>query len=135
MINQGEVVVGRAIALEDIPRGGILDVVVSSNGVVCARTHAPEILDMDAMTWSCMVCGTVRPDAQISVAKRMVPGLEDMFPLGACVNVRFCNDRPECSAAANTEGVWPVPGAAPVAGRCDPATGLHSTPHRGCVLR
>lgn len=46
----------------------------------------------DSMTWTCHVCGDERPDAKISVAKH---------PLGiAVVNVRFCNDRPDCAAKA-----------------------------------
>jgi hypothetical protein len=62
--------------------------------------------DFDSMTWTCMVCGDERPDAVISVAYRPIPGLEDRFPEGARVNVRFCNDRPDCAATAHGEGPW-----------------------------
>jgi hypothetical protein len=58
-----------------------------------------------SMTWTCMVCGDERPDAAISVAHRPLRGLEDRFP-DARVNVRYCNDRPTCAAAAHAEGPW-----------------------------
>ncbi len=75
----------------------------------------------DALSWTCMVCGEERPDAQISVAKRPVPGLEDMFPSPdeladpqnldkfagrAYANVRYCNDREDCSRIAHEDGPW-----------------------------
>lgn len=56
-------------------------------------------------TWSCMVCGAERQDLEISVAYRPVVGLEDMFP-AARWQVRYCNDRDECRAAATAPGTW-----------------------------
>lgn len=53
-----------------------------------------------------MVCGEERPDSAISVAHRPVRGLEDRFPAGARFNVRYCNDRPDCTARAHEEGPW-----------------------------
>lgn len=53
-----------------------------------------------------MVCGEERPDAQISVAYRPILQLPDQFP--ECRwNVRYCNDRPACTAAACAAGPWP----------------------------
>lgn len=49
-------------------------------------------LDFDSMTWTCHVCGDERPDAQISVATHQVGFAE--------VNVRYCNDRSECTKKA-----------------------------------
>lgn len=60
---------------------------------------------MDALTWTCMVCRDQRPDAVISVAYRPLKGMETSFP-GARVNVRYCNDRPECVAYAHGDGHW-----------------------------
>jgi hypothetical protein len=62
-------------------------------------------LDFNAMTWTCMVCSDERPDALISVAHRPIPNLESMFP-DARVNVRYCNDRPECAGVAHAPGPW-----------------------------
>lgn len=62
--------------------------------------------DFDAMTWTCMVCRDERPDARISVAYRPTPGMEDRFPDGARMNVRYCNDRPACAAVAHERGPW-----------------------------
>lgn len=62
-------------------------------------------LDFDRMTWTCMVCGDERPDAQIGVAYRPLRGMEDGFP-GTRVNVRYCTDRPACAATAHAEGPW-----------------------------
>jgi hypothetical protein len=69
------------------------------------------VIDINALTWTCMVCRDERPDAAISVAHRPLRGLEHMFP-GARVNVRYCNDRPQCAATAHEPGPWRKPGAA-----------------------
>jgi hypothetical protein len=66
-------------------------------------------LDPDTMTWTCMVCGDERPDAAISVAHRPIPRLEDLFPDGGHINVRYCSDRPVCAAEAHAEGPWISP--------------------------
>lgn len=51
-------------------------------------------------TWTCHVCGDVRPDAAISVAKND-RSAEKGLPAGTWIeNVRYCNDRPECVAGA-----------------------------------
>lgn len=63
------------------------------------------------MTWTCMVCGDERPDSAISVAYRPTPfpELQERAP-DSRVNVRYCNDRPECAGTATTEGPWPLGG-------------------------
>lgn len=61
-------------------------------------------------TWTCMVCGAERPDAAISVAHRPLKGMESAFILGTRVNVRYCNDNPECVATANEPGPWTIGG-------------------------
>ena len=43
-------------------------------------------------TWECHVCHDVRPDDKISVHKEQRDIVE--------VNVRYCNDRPECRQGA-----------------------------------
>jgi hypothetical protein len=59
----------------------------------------------DNLVWACHVCGDERPDAAISVAHRRPAGPLGDFP-GAQVNVRYCNDRPDCAATANEGGPW-----------------------------
>jgi hypothetical protein len=49
-----------------------------------------------------MICGETRPDAKISVEHRPVKGAADAFP-ETRVNVRYCNDRKECTDKAR---VW-----------------------------
>jgi hypothetical protein len=55
-------------------------------------------------TWTCHVCGDVRPDEFISVAKH-----KHLYPNGFEIqnNVRYCNDRKTCRVAA----VWRDHGA------------------------
>lgn len=55
----------------------------------------PPVLDI---TWTCHVCGDERRDRFIGVFTR-----EKMFPGGVRVreNIRFCNDRLECTQGAN----------------------------------
>lgn len=77
-------------------------------------------------TFSCMVCGQERFDAQISVAHRPT-GLA----LGGPWNVRYCNDRQRCVQVATAPGVWPPEHS----DWCIPALKVHAIPHRGCILR
>lgn len=51
------------------------------------------------LTWTCHVCGEERPDRYISVFSR-----ERILEAGVRVrmNVRYCNDRPECREQAPT---------------------------------
>lgn len=63
-------------------------------------------LDLSGMSWSCMVCGAMRPDEFIAVAYRPIEGAEHIFPGGGRVNVRYCKDNEDCSAQANAEGPW-----------------------------
>mgnify|MGYP001564616466 CR=1 FL=1 len=52
------------------------------------------------MTWSCMVCKAVRPDEKISVFSKDTSA-QYQFPPGTMrVNIRYCNDKPECQAGA-----------------------------------
>lgn len=53
--------------------------------------------DWDPGTWECHICKTDRPDANISVFKhhhKTATGVE------WSENVRYCNDNPDCIAAA-----------------------------------
>lgn len=47
-------------------------------------------------TWTCHVCGKERPDAYISVASGFIKELP-----GAQINIRYCNDNPECDRVAH----------------------------------
>lgn len=58
------------------------------------------------MTFTCMICGDERPNDMISVAYRPLRGLESQFP-DARVNLRYCNDRVNCTATAHGPGPWP----------------------------
>jgi hypothetical protein len=48
--------------------------------------------------WTCHVCGQKRPSSAISVQKnlRVMPGTDHEVE----ENVRYCNDKAECAAAA-----------------------------------
>lgn len=50
------------------------------------------------LTWTCHVCGAERPDDKISLASATFP-VADGRSEGA-VQLRYCNDRTECKAAA-----------------------------------
>jgi hypothetical protein len=63
-------------------------------------------MDFSKLTWTCMLCKRERPDAAISVVHRPLTGLEDMFP-DARMNLRYCNDDPDCIAEAHAPGPWP----------------------------
>ena len=51
-------------------------------------------------TWTCHICGEVRPDAKISVYKRelTIPGTP---PGNSHMNVRYCNDNTYCPDRAS----------------------------------
>ena len=51
-------------------------------------------------SWTCHVCGDVRPDAMISVAKNDRSTEKGLAPGTWIENVRYCNDRPDCVAGA-----------------------------------
>jgi hypothetical protein len=54
---------------------------------------------LEDMTWRCHICDRSRPDPKISVVThdRTPPSM----PAGTIKeNVRYCNDNPECEAAA-----------------------------------
>jgi hypothetical protein len=54
---------------------------------------------MDDLTWTCHICGKVRPDARISVySSPKYIGAVEMIQ-----NVRYCNDNPECVEGAKTK--------------------------------
>lgn len=55
-------------------------------------------MNLDSLTWTCHVCGDVRPDAKISVFthEREVNGVSFRE------NVRHCNDRPPCVEGAKS---------------------------------
>ncbi len=62
-------------------------------------------VQIDSLTWTCMVCGDWRNDSEISVAHQKARGFEDYE--GARANVRYCNDRLACTTVAHTVTVWP----------------------------
>jgi hypothetical protein len=52
---------------------------------------------MDELTWTCHICGKIRPDDKIAVYKhirRLESGIEFIE------NVRYCNDNESCIEAA-----------------------------------
>lgn len=51
---------------------------------------------MNALTWTCHVCGDERPDAAISVHASTLT----VRGFAIQQNVRHCNDRPACVAGA-----------------------------------
>lgn len=53
--------------------------------------------NLDHITWPCHVCGEVRPDSKISVAKHMAI---DGNGVEVGHNVRYCNDKPSCEVVA-----------------------------------
>jgi hypothetical protein len=116
-----QIVLGVTVVREDIRAGDVVDITMDArSGAVTVRRRVADVrpgpgpydtvLDLDALTWPCMVCGDERPDAQISVAHRQIPGMEDLFPHGARANVRYCVDRAACAAIATAPGVWPPTG-------------------------
>lgn len=61
----------------------------------------------DGTIWRCHLCGEERPDDKISVHTHE----RKMGGLLMKENVRYCNDREECSQAASTfHFVGPLPG-------------------------
>jgi len=49
------------------------------------------------LTWTCHICGRERPDDKVSVVSK--PLTFDGKVIGQ-QNIRYCNDNPECAAAA-----------------------------------
>ena len=48
---------------------------------------------LSSFTWTCMICGKERPDADISVYKRR---MEVTAGFLTEVNIRYCNDKYMC---------------------------------------
>lgn len=65
-------------------------------------------MNLDDITWTCLVCGDDRPDRLISVHTTEIaypiPGRPDY---SITQNVRFCNDRPACVAGAPAVTFFP----------------------------
>lgn len=55
---------------------------------------------MVTFKWTCHICGDDRPDERISVHTTDVSASHDLPPGTMKMNVRYCNDRPKCVAAA-----------------------------------
>lgn len=55
---------------------------------------------MSTDTWTCLVCGDERDDADISVHKVHGTG-----PVQITANVRYCNDRAHCHLGAPAVGL------------------------------
>jgi hypothetical protein len=51
------------------------------------------------LTWTCHVCGKVRPDDKISVYHRIIT--HDIIDITE--NIRYCNDNPDCVEGAKTK--------------------------------
>ena len=48
------------------------------------------------ITWKCHICGSERPNNQISVMTTDI-GVKKGLPVGTMkMNVRYCNDNPDC---------------------------------------
>jgi hypothetical protein len=62
--------------------------------------------DPSTWTWTCNICGDVRPDAAISVNVREYADADGNIVPGAGYNERYCNDRPACIAAAAKPGPY-----------------------------
>lgn len=52
------------------------------------------------LTWTCMVCGDVRPDEKISVFKKDISKNHNLPEGTMTLNVRYCNDKTECREGA-----------------------------------
>jgi hypothetical protein len=104
----GHAVLGPVIVTEQMRPGDVAEIYMdrASGAVRCRRWPGSPGVGVLGWTWTCMVCGEDRPDAQISVAYHRVAGLEQMFP-DTRVNVRYCSDRPDCMGkAASSNSVW-----------------------------
>lgn len=64
-------------------------------------------LDPDKLTWTCMVCGDLRADYMIAVAKHAVEHDGKIVP-GATYNQRYCTDRPACVEVATRPGPYVI---------------------------
>lgn len=54
----------------------------------------------NVLTWSCHVCGEIRPDNKISVHKTFAGEPDTPFQ----INTRYCNDRDKCKNGAADVG-------------------------------
>lgn len=55
-----------------------------------------------SLEWHCHICGQLRPDAQIGVAKHDTSEEAGLPPGTMQQNVRYCRDKPECVEGAKT---------------------------------
>lgn len=60
-------------------------------------------------SWTCHVCGEERDDSVVSVVSHDVSALSGLPPTTHFENVRYCNDRAECAAAAFAHPDPPAP--------------------------
>ena len=66
------------------------------------------------ITWTCHICGHERPDDKISVFQSDISKNGD----GAMLqNVRYCNDKPDCTQQATTFELIPGKPPKPGSGR------------------
>ena len=54
-------------------------------------------MNLSELTWTCHICKKERPDRFISVHTKEMKELP-----GAKVNIRYCNDNPECVEGTKT---------------------------------
>lgn len=59
--------------------------------------YHPSIMPSE-LTWTCHVCGQVRPNAFIGVYKSVV----EIRGMEMTQNVRYCKDKPECVKGAES---------------------------------
>lgn len=57
---------------------------------------------MENLTWTCHICGVERPDALIAVKKHDRSAGMNLPPGTWNENVRYCVDKPDCAAKAET---------------------------------
>lgn len=57
-------------------------------------------MDPNELTWTCHVCGDLRPDEKISVYTRDISEKHGLSSGTMKQNVRYCNDRKECIEGA-----------------------------------
>lgn len=60
-------------------------------------------LNLDDMTWTCMVCADIRPDRFISVRTHY----RDFHGVEVSEHIRYCNDRQECIQGSKTIHLLP----------------------------
>ena len=79
----------------------------------------------EELSWTCHVCGAMRPDALIGVAHRPLKYRVEQFP-DLRFNVRYCTDNRACDEFAHAEGPWTGPPPRPPK-RPSPGTTTGST--------